>query len=106
MAEEWVKNARGEIRVALDARAEMEVEQGALKENHAKMAEQLKETVRARNSAEVGSKTMERQFEEVRKNLHYSEINLAMEKQMVTEFREELRKAREAAQLLKEAAEA
>ena len=56
MAEEWVKNARGEIRVALDARAEMEVEQGALKENHAKMAEQLKETVRARNSAEVGSR--------------------------------------------------
>ena len=106
MAEEWVKNARGEIRVALDARAEMEVEQGALKENHAKMAEQLKETVRARNSAEVGSKTMERQFEEVRKNLHYSEINLAMEKQMVTEFREELRKAREAAQQLKEAVKA
>ena len=84
----------------------MEVEQGALKENHAKMAEQLKETIRARNSAEVGSKTTERQFEEVRKNQHYSEINLAMEKQMVTELREELRKAREAAQLLKEAAEA
>ena len=42
----------------------------------------------------------------MRKKLHYSEINLAMEKQMVTELREELRKAREAAQLLKEAAEA
>ena len=39
----------------------------------------------------------ERQFEEVRKELHYSEINLAMDKQMVTEFREELRKGREAA---------
>ena len=39
----------------------------------------------------------ERQFEEVRKELHYSEINLAMEKQMVTELREELCKAREAA---------
>ena len=48
---------------------------------------------------------MERQFEEVRKNLHYTEINLATEKPMVTELREELRKAREAAQLLKEAAE-
>ena len=42
MAEEWVKNARGEARVALDARSEVEVELGALKENHAKMAEQLK----------------------------------------------------------------
>ena len=105
MAEEWVKNARGETRVVLDARAEVEVEVGALKENHAKMAEQLKEAVRARDSAEAGLKTTKRQFEEVRKNLHYTEINLATEKQMVTELREELRKAREAAQLLKEAAE-
>ena len=39
MAEEWVNNVRGKIRVALDARAEVEVELGALKENHAKMAE-------------------------------------------------------------------
>ena len=51
-------------------------------------------------------KTTERQFEEVRKELHYSEINLATEKQMVTEFCEELCKAREATQLLKEATEA
>ena len=106
MAEEWVKNARGETRLALDARAEAEAQLGALKEKQAKMAEQLKEAVRARDSAEAGLKTTERQFEEVRKELHYSKINLATEKQMVTEFREELRKAREAAQLLKEAIEA
>ena len=106
MAEEWVKNARGEARIALDAWSEMEVELGTLKENHAKMAEQLKEAVRARDNAEAGLKTTERQFEEVRKQLHYTEINMATEKQLVTELREELRKAREAAQLLKEAAEA
>ena len=106
MAEEWVKNARSKARAAMDARSETEVELGALKENHAKMAEQLKEAVRARDSAEAGLKTTERQFEEVRKNLHYTEINLAAEKQMVTELREELRKAREAAQLFKEAVEA
>ena len=88
----------------MDARAEVEVELGALKENHAKMAEQLKEAVRARDNAEADLKMTERQFEEVRKNLHYTEINLATEKQMVTELREEL--AREAAQLFKEAAEA
>ena len=106
MAKEWVKNARGETRVALDAQAEVEVELGALKENHAKMAKQLKEAVRARDSAEAGLKTTERQFEEVSKNLQYTEINLATKKQMVIEFHEELHKAREAAQLLKEAAEA
>ena len=49
---------------------------------------------------------MEKQFENMRKQLHYTEINMAMEKQLVTELREELRKAREAAQLLKEATEA
>ena len=79
----------------------MEVELGALKEKHAKMAEQLKEAVRARDSVEVGLKMTERQFEEVRKELHYSEINLATEKQMVTKLREELRKAREAANYLR-----
>ena len=106
MVEEWVKNARGETRVALDARAEVEVELGALKENHSKMAEQLKEAVRARDSVEAGLKTTERQFEEVRKQLHYTEINMATEKQLVTELCEELREAREATQLFKEAAEA
>ena len=106
MAEEWVKNASSKARAAMDARSKTEVELGALKENHAKMAEQLKEAVRARDSAEAGFKTTERQFEEIRKDLHYSEINLATEKQMVIKLREELRKAREAAQLLKEATEA
>ena len=102
MAEEWVKNACGKTRLVLDARAEAEAQLGALKEKQAKMAEQLKEAVRARDSAEAGLKTTERQFEEVCKELHYSEINLATEKQMVAE----LRKAREIAQLFKEATEA
>ena len=52
MAEEWVKNARGEARAALDARSEIEVELSALKENHAKMAEQLKEAASARDIEE------------------------------------------------------
>ena len=42
MAKEWVKNVRGETRVALDVRAEVKAELGALKEKHAKMAKQLK----------------------------------------------------------------
>ena len=105
MVEEWVKNAYGKARAALDARSEVEIELGALKENHSKLAEQLKEAVRARDSAEAGSKTTEKQFEDIRKQLHYTEINMATEKQLVTELREELRKAREAAQLLKEAVE-
>ena len=106
MTKEWVKNARSEARAAMDAQSETEVELGALKENHYKMAEQLKEVVRARDSVEAGLKTTERQFEEVRKNLHYAKLNLATEKQMVTKLREELCKARETTQLFKEAAKA
>ena len=66
----------------------------------------MKQALRDKDSAEVGLKTTERQAKDLRKELYYSEINLAIEKQMVTDLREELRKAREAAQLLKEAAEA
>ena len=56
-------------------------------------------------SAEAGLKTTEKQVEGLCKELHYSEINLATEKQTVKDLRKELRKFREAAQLLKEAAE-
>ena len=42
----------------------------------------------------------------MRKQLHMSEINLATEKQMVSDLKAELSKAKEAARLAKEAAEA
>ena len=90
MAEEWVKNARSVAKAAFDARSEVKVELGALKENHSKMAEQLKEVVRARGSTETGLKTTEKQFEDIRKQLHYTKINMATENQLVTELREEL----------------
>ena len=106
MAEEWVKNSRNETRAALDARDTAEAQLGALKDKQAQMAEQVKQALKDKDSAEAGLKTTERQAEDLRKELHYCEINLATEKQMVTDLREELRKAREAAQLLKEAAEA
>ena len=54
------------------------------------MAEQLKEAVRARDSAEVGLKTTEKQFEDIHKQLYYTEINMATEKQLVKELCEEL----------------
>ena len=106
MAEDWVKGARSEARATFDVLSKVEVELGAQKENHSKLAEQLKEAVKARDSAEAGLKTIEKQFEDIRKQLHYNEINLATEKQLVTELCEELRKAREVVQLVKEAAEA
>ena len=61
------------------------------------MAKRVKEALRQRDSTEAGLKTTEKQVEDIRKELHYFEINLATEKQMVIELHEELRKAREAA---------
>ena len=102
VAEEWVKNSRKETRAALDARDTVEAQLGALKDKQAQMVEQVKQALKEKASAEAGLKTTERQAEDLRKELHYCEINLATKKQMV----KDLHKAREAAQLLKEAAEA
>ena len=106
MTEDWVKDARNEARAAFDAWFEVKVELGALKENQYKLAKQLKEAVRARDISEAGLKTTEKQAEDLRKQLHYTEINLATKKQLVTELREELRTAKEAVQLVNEATEA
>ena len=65
MAEEWVKNSRSETRLALDARAEAEAQLGTLKEKQAKVAEQMKEVLKVRDSAEVGLKTTKKQVEEI-----------------------------------------
>ena len=95
-----------EAKAEFNARFEVEKELGALKENQAKLSKQLKEAVRVKDSSEAGLKNAAKQVEEQRKQLHYTEINLATKKQLVKELRKQLQKAREAAQLVKEVAEA
>ena len=53
--------------MAFDAGPEVEVELGALKEKKSKLAEQLKEAVKASDSAEAGLKTTKKQVEDLRK---------------------------------------
>ena len=62
MVENWVNDARNKARAAFDARFEVEVKLGALKEKQSKLAEQMKEALRARDSAEAGLKTTKKQF--------------------------------------------
>ena len=106
MIEEWVKNSREETRAAHDARETVEAQLGALKDKQAQMAEEVKQTLKAKASAEAGLKTTKRLVEDLRRELYHCEINLAIEKQLVKDLREEVWKAKEASQLLKEAAEA
>ena len=90
VAEEWAKDARNEAKAEFDAQSEVEKEVGNLKEDQAKLSEQLKEAIRARDSSKAGLKNAEKQVEEQRKQLHYIQINLATEKQLVKHLREEL----------------
>ena len=53
--------------MVLNAQSEVEVKLGTLKESQAKLSEQLKEAVRARDSSEAGLKNAEKQAEEQRK---------------------------------------
>ena len=66
-AEEWVKDARNEARAEADSRSEIEKMVGHLKEDQAKLSEQLKEAIRARDSSDVGLKNAEKKAEEQRK---------------------------------------
>ena len=66
-----------------------------MKSKQAELAEQVKQALRDKDSTEAGLKTTEKQAEDLRKELHYCEINLATERQLVTDFREEIHKAKE-----------
>ena len=101
-----MKNSREETRAAHDARETAEAHLNALKDKQSQMADQVKKALQDKAGAEAGLKTTEKQAESLRSELHLCEINLETEKQAVKGLREELRKAKEAAQLLKEAAEA
>ena len=67
MTEDWVKDARSEAKAEFNAHSGVEKELGTLKESQAKLSEQLKEIVRARDSSEAGLKNAEQQAEEQRK---------------------------------------
>ena len=64
MAEDWVKDTRSEAKAEFNAWSEVEKELGTLKEGQAKLSEQLKEAVRARDSSEAGLKNAEKQAKE------------------------------------------
>ena len=56
MAEEWVKDAHNEARAEAYSQSKIEKMVGNLKEDQAKLSEQLKEAIRARDSSDAGFK--------------------------------------------------
>ena len=56
MAEEWVKDAHNEARAEAYSQSKIEKMVGNLKEDQAKLSEQLKEAIRASDSSDAGLK--------------------------------------------------
>ena len=106
VVDEWAKRFRDETRAAHQARDIAEDNLSVLRTQQKQLAEQVKKANQDRASAEAGRNNIEKQAETFRRELHLCQINLETEKQMVIGLREELRQAKEAAQLQKEAAEA
>ena len=79
---------------------------GAAKEENKELLTKLTAEERERRSAEARLKNTQTQAEDKRKLLYQTEIELVTSRQPVLELKEELQKAKEVAQLAKEAVKA
>ena len=105
MAEEWVKDARNNVKNEVHLRLKTKKALEAAKKENKKLLSKLVVKERERKSTQVGLKNAEMQAEDQRK-LHYqTEIKLATSRQLVMDLRAELQQAKEAAQLAREATE-
>ena len=87
VAEEWAKKACENLHTEVQSRIAVEKATGALRLEKDRLNNEVKDAQKARASAEARLKTTTQQVEEMRKQLHMSEINLAIEKQMVQTLR-------------------
>ena len=97
VAEEWAKNSREELNADVQSCLIVEKAVGTLKLEKECLNKEIKEAFKARDSAEVGLKTTTKQAKDILQQLHLSEINLATEKQMVSDLKAQLLQAKEVA---------
>ena len=86
MAEEWYREANNCADAEALTRADVEKSLEVVKQEQLELSENLKLTDQARSSAEASLKTVERQAEEQRQKILSTEIDLAMQKQMVVDL--------------------
>ena len=106
MIEEWVKEAQNDVKNKVHLRLETEKALGAMREKNKELLSKLITEKRERRSAEVGLKNAQTQAEDQRKLLYQTEIELPTSRQLVMDLKVDLQKAKEVAQLAKEAAKA
>ena len=106
VAKDWVRNAHNKFNVEVQPRCDVEKALGIANHEKTQLAEKLKAAESARQSAEVGLKTVETQAEDQRKQLYTTQINLTTKKAAVLDLKAELQKAQEALKVAQEAAKA
>ena len=104
--EEWAKNSWEKLNAEVQSHLAAKKAAGALKLDKERLSKEIKEAFKARDSAEAGLKTTMKQAEDMRQQLYTTEINLATERQMVSNLKAQLLQAKEAARLAREAVEA
>ena len=87
VAEEWAKSSREELNIEVQSRLAAEKAAGALRLEKEHLGKEIKEALKARDSAKAGLKTTTKQAEDMRQQLHQLEINHATEKQMVSDLK-------------------
>ena len=87
MVEEWVKNSREEVNAEVQSRLVAEKAVEALRLEKECLNEKVKEAIKAWDNTEAGLKTTTRQAEDMRQQLHITEINLATEKKAVLDLK-------------------
>ena len=90
MAEEWVKNARNNVKNMVYLCLEIEKALGAAKEENKELLSKLIVEERESRSVEAGLKNAQTQAEDQRKLLYQTEIELATSRQLVMDLKVDL----------------
>ena len=90
MAEEWVKDARNNVKNMVYLRLEIEKALGAAKEENKELLSKLIVEERERRSVEAGLKNAQTQAEDQRKLLYQTKIELAISRQLVMDLKVDL----------------
>ena len=98
MAEEWVKEARNDVKNEIHLLIEIKKALRVVKEEKKELLlSKLTAEEKEKRNAKAGLKNAQTQAEDQRKLLYQTEIELATSRQLVLELRVELQKAKKAA---------
>ena len=103
VAEEWAKKSCEDLNTKVQSRLAAEKATGVLRLEKDLLSMEIREALKARDSAEAGLRTTTKQAEDMHQQLYQSKINLATEKQMVLDLKAKLLKTKEVARLAREA---